>query len=71
MRSKLSKLIVFPGSKVGRWVVLVAWILAMGVIGPASGKLEKVQKNETASWLPSNVESVKALNAVNAAQKSE
>ncbi len=71
MKQFFSKLIAYPGTKVGRWVVIVAWILFMGALGPASGKLEKVTKNEQSSWLPQNVESVKALNVSNKAQKNE
>ncbi|MEI7888793.1 MAG: MMPL family transporter [Actinomycetes bacterium] len=71
MRNKLDKIITFPGTRLGRWVVIVLWVVLMGALGPASGKLEQVQKNEQSSWLPQNVESVKALNAVAAAQKEE
>jgi RND superfamily putative drug exporter len=71
MKNAFSNLLAFPGTRVGRWVVIVLWVLFMGALGPAGGKLEKVTKNEQSSWLPANVESVKALNIVNEAQKSE
>lgn len=71
MQSPFKRILAFPGTRIGRWVVIVAWILFMGALGPASGKLESVTKNEQSSWLPQNVESVKALNIVNAAQESE
>jgi len=71
MKNAFSNLLAFPGTRVGRWVVIVVWVLFMGALGPAGGKLEKVTKNEQSSWLPANVESVKALNIVNEAQKSE
>ena len=71
MKNLFKKVLAFPGTRVGRWVVLVAWIIFMGALGPAGGKLESVTKNEQSSWLPPNVESVKALNVVNKAQKSE
>jgi len=66
----MNKILSFPGTRIGRWVVIVAWIVFMGALGPASGKLEKVTKNEQSSWLPTSVESVKALNIMNAAQKA-
>ena len=71
MKNFFSNLIAFPGTKIGRWVVIGLWVVFMGALGPAGGKLEKVTKNEQSSWLPPNVESVKALNIVNKAQKSE
>ena len=67
----MNKLLAFPGTKAGRWVVIALWVVLMGALGPASGKLEKVTKNEQSSWLPQSAESVKALNVVNAAQKNE
>lgn len=70
MKSKLTRILSFPGTRMGRWVVIVAWVVALGALGPVSGKLEQVTKNETSAWLPTNVESVKALNVVNAAQES-
>ena len=71
MRNALSKVLSFPGTRIGRWVVIVSWLILMGAIGPASGKLEQVTSNEQSSWLPQSVESVKALKIVNAAQKDE
>ena len=67
----MNKLLAFPGTKVGRWVVIALWVVLMGALGPASGKLEKVTKNEQSSWLPQTAESVKALKVVDAAQQNQ
>ncbi len=71
MRNALSKVLSFPGTRIGRWVVIVSWLILMGAIGPVAGKLEQVTSNEQSSWLPQSVESVKALKIVNAAQKDQ
>ncbi|MEI6447403.1 MAG: MMPL family transporter [Actinomycetes bacterium] len=71
MRNALSKVLSFPGTRIGRWVVIVAWLVLIGAIGPVAGKLEQVTSNEQSSWLPQSVESVKALKVVDAAQKDE
>jgi RND superfamily putative drug exporter len=48
-------------SPVSKWIVLVLWILAVGVLGSFGGKLTEVQNNEASSWLPGNAESTRAL----------
>ena len=40
--------------RVTKWIVLVFWILAVGILGSFAGKLTEVQNNEAASWLPGN-----------------
>ena len=47
--------------RVTKWLVLVAWILAVGVAGGFASKLTDVQNNEASSWLPGTAESTKAL----------
>ena len=47
--------------RVTKWIVLVFWILAVGVLGSFAGKLTEVQNNEASSWLPGNAESTQAL----------
>ncbi len=47
--------------RVTKWLVLVFWIIAVGVLGSFGGKLTEVQNNEAASWLPGNAESTQAL----------
>jgi RND superfamily putative drug exporter len=48
-------------SPVSKWIVLVLWVLAVGVLGSFGGKLTEVQNNEASSWLPGNAESTRAL----------
>ena len=47
--------------KVTKWLVLLFWVVAVGVLGGFAGKLTDVQNNEASSWLPGNAESTKAL----------
>jgi RND superfamily putative drug exporter len=47
--------------RVTKWLVLVAWILAVGVAGGFASKLTDVQNNEASSWLPATAESTRAL----------
>src|SRR5436190_23640435 len=47
--------------KVTKWLVLLFWLVAVGVLGGFAGKLTDVQNNEASSWLPGNAESTKAL----------
>src|SRR5690349_20310671 len=54
----------FAGKLTGRvtkWMVLVFWLIALGVGGTFGSKLMDVQNNEASSWLPSSVESMRAL----------
>ena len=46
-----------------RWLVLAAWLVVLGGLGPLAGRFESVQKNEPASFLPGGSESVKVLDA--------
>src|SRR5829696_6064338 len=47
--------------KVTKWLVLVAWIVIVVVMGGFSAKLTDVQNNEASSWLPASAESTKVL----------
>ncbi|MGL5811576.1 MAG: MMPL family transporter [Nocardioides sp.] len=47
--------------RIAKWVVLVFWVLAFGLLGSYAGKLTEVQNNETSSWLPDSAESTRAL----------
>jgi putative drug exporter of the RND superfamily len=53
-----------------KWLVLAAWIVVMVVAAPFAGKLTDVQNNETASWLPGNAESTRALEELEPFQDS-
>src|SRR5215218_8110048 len=47
--------------KVTKWLVLVAWIVIVVVMGGFASKLTDVQNNEASSWLPASAESTKVL----------
>jgi putative drug exporter of the RND superfamily len=61
----MSRLFLLPAGRRTKWAVfLVSLVVFLGVGGSFAGKFEGAQKNETASFLPGDTESVKALNAV-------
>jgi RND superfamily putative drug exporter len=61
----MSRLFLIPAGHKGKYVVFaVTFLLFAGVTAAFSGKFEGAQKNETASFLPGDAESVKALKAV-------
>ncbi|MBG0813079.1 MMPL family transporter [Planomonospora sp. ID82291] len=47
----------------GKWVVLVIWLLVAAGAGVLGGRLEEVQRNDPASFLPSGAESTAVQNA--------
>jgi putative drug exporter of the RND superfamily len=53
-----------------RWtlptILLVAWLLVGGVVGPFAGRLTEVIKNDNAAFLPANAESTKVIAGVSA-----
>ena len=53
---------------VTKWLVLVFWVVAVGILGSFAGKLADVQNNEASSWLPGSAESTKALDKLEAFQ---
>src|SRR3954467_11791644 len=60
----MSRLLTIPAGHTAKWVVLVVVVLIYGGLASQAGKLEGAQKNESSSWLPTDAESVKALDAV-------
>ena len=49
-----------------KYLVLLIWIIAVGVLGPLAGKLSGAEKNDASSWLPGKAESTHALNKLDA-----
>ncbi|WP_229798789.1 MMPL family transporter [Planomonospora parontospora] len=47
----------------GKWVVLVIWLLVAAGAGVLGGRLEEVQRNDPASFLPAEAESTAVQNA--------
>src|SRR5436190_14432673 len=60
----MARLFSLPAGHTAKWVILFVVVLLYAVLASQAGKLEGAQKNESSSWLPSDAESVKALNAV-------
>jgi RND superfamily putative drug exporter len=46
---------------VTKWIVLVFWLVALGVMAGFAQKLTDVQNNEASSWLPETAESTEAI----------
>jgi RND superfamily putative drug exporter len=57
----LGSLARLPGSRIGKWVIVVLWVGALAALAPLAGKLTGVQDNQAASWLPGEAESTKVL----------
>src|SRR3954462_15191262 len=61
----MSRLFLIPSGHMSKFIVfLTTFLVFFGVTAAFSGKFEGAQKNETASFLPGDTESVKALKAV-------
>src|SRR5690242_20111688 len=50
-----------PSHKIGKFVTLALWVVALAVLAPLAQKLTSVQDNQQSSWLPSDAESTKVL----------
>ncbi|HEU5471187.1 MAG TPA: MMPL family transporter [Actinophytocola sp.] len=61
LMSGVGTLAKVPSGRIGKWVVLGLWIVALAVLAPMAGSLSSVQDNQMASWLPSDAESTKAM----------
>jgi putative drug exporter of the RND superfamily len=68
MTSTLPQTTVPDSPRRRRWalptILLVAWLLVGGVVGPFAGRLTEVIKNDNAAFLPANAESTKVITAV-------
>jgi RND superfamily putative drug exporter len=67
----LRRLATLPAGRVGKFIVLVAWlVIVAGASGPAS-RFEDAQTNESTSYLPGSAESTRALAQVERFQEGE
>ncbi len=57
-----SKLSSLPCGRVSKWVVLGIWVVIAVLAFPLFGKINDVQKNDSAQWLPKKAESTEVLN---------
>ncbi len=57
--------------RVTKWMVLAFWVAVLVVAGPLASKLTGAQDNQAVSWLPSDAQSTKALEAQAAFQSPD
>jgi hypothetical protein len=57
-------LFAVPAGRTAKWVVFVVTLLVFAGFASQGGRFEQAQKNETSSFLPGGVESVKALKQI-------
>jgi RND superfamily putative drug exporter len=62
----MHKLAGFVTGRRTKWLVVVAWIVAVVVMGPLGSKLADVTNDQTEAFLPQNAESTKVLKTLNA-----
>jgi RND superfamily putative drug exporter len=67
------RLLTFPAGRRAKWLVLIAWLVAIGgaMAADLPTKFSEAEDNESASFLPGDSESTKALEAVERLQGSE
>ena len=58
---RLRRLGALPATRVGKWVVLVAWLVILFAAFTPAGQFEDAQENESTSFLPGDAESTKVL----------
>ncbi|HSD76145.1 MAG TPA: MMPL family transporter, partial [Solirubrobacteraceae bacterium] len=61
----MSRLLTIASGRRAKWAVLAAWIVVLGVVSGANlpGRFSDNERNESASFLPGDAESTKALEA--------
>ena len=69
----MKKLLTIPSGPRAKWVVLAVWLLTVFAFSAASlpSKFEEIQENDSASFLPADAESTKALEATKEIQGAE
>ena len=71
LKGGLGRLTRFPGHRIGKWAMVVLWVVALAALAPLAGKLTDVQDNQAASWLPGDAESTKVLEITERFRSSE
>ncbi len=71
LKSRLGAVARFPGHRVGKWAMVVLWVVALAALAPLAGKLTEVQDNQMSSWLPGDAESTKVLEITERFRSSE
>src|SRR5918997_3820088 len=69
----MQRLLTFPGTRRGKWIVFFAWILLVfgGSAAGLPAKFSDAEENESTSFLPEEAESTKALEVTEELQEGE
>jgi RND superfamily putative drug exporter len=69
----MQRLLTFPGTRSGKWIVFFAWILLVVGSGAAGlpEKFTEAEENESTSFLPEDAESTRALQVTERLQDGE
>jgi RND superfamily putative drug exporter len=59
--SGVGRLAKLPSNRIGKWAVVVLWLVAFAALSPLANKLTSVEDNQMQSWLPGDAESTKVL----------
>ncbi|GLW63926.1 putative membrane protein ActII-3 [Actinomadura rubrobrunea] len=59
----MSRLLAFPAGRRAKWIVLVAWLIVLGAVGPFAGRLFGAADNDRLEYLPKSAESTEVLKA--------
>ena len=54
-------------TRIGKWLMLAAWVVIAMVLMPMAQKLTSVEKNDNSSWLPKSAEATRAYDRAKAA----
>src|SRR5262249_37631616 len=65
MNTVARRIAAAPSGRIGKWVVLGVWIVALVVLAPLASKLTGAEDNQTSSWLPGSAESTQVVNLQN------
>ncbi len=60
----LRRLATLSSERIGKFIVLGAWIAILVALSPSASQFESAQKNEASSFLPGSAESTKVLEAL-------
>lgn len=69
----MKNLLTLPSGRRAKWIVVAFWLITVFAFSAANlpSKFEEIQKNDSASFLPSDAESTKALEATKKIQGAE
>jgi hypothetical protein len=61
MLHRLGRMTAWPCSRRGKWLMLAAWVVLLGVAGPLAGKLQHAEVNDPSTYLPAGAQSTQEL----------